>query len=469
MSESSPGIGATASSSTAMPDQAHSNAPRRSRRTNRNPKSNGQRPERYEGKWGHIYDVSRGFNKQGETFQKTTREIAEYIGRDFDEGGEFRTGLVKLDLPQLTEPVPPDNPNENKVGFEMWKFEFARYKKESANRKRNKEKAYDFVLGQCSPAVHNIIEAHEQWNQVNNLSDVIGLLKLIQQAVITKNTSKHEIHAYVDALHNLYAFCQSSNMSHSEYLDKFKALVEIIKQLGGDIGGERQLVRKFIMMEWGTDPDYLDDNDYDTAVETCHERFLAVCLITKADRHRVGNLIIDISNEYTRNPSSPTYPKTVAKAYEMIINYRAKPQQYQDISNEGGLTFLNDGGGQRGGCTSGRGGRSGRGFGGRGRGTRDSASRRDDSDDAQFLLDRVNDLESDFEAYLDTRNTDMILQQSDRKLPSGWIILDSASTVCMFSEPGLLNDIHKVQRALTVRCNAGIITTNLMGYYANIP
>ncbi len=142
----------------------------------------------------------------------------------------------------------------------------------------------------------------------------------------------------------------------------------------------------------------------------------------------------------------------------MISNYWARPQQYQDISNEGGLTFLNDGGGQRGGCTGGQGRRRGHGFGRRGRGTSDSALRRDESDDDQFLLDRVNDLESDVDAYLDTRNTDMILQQSDRRRPSGWIILDSAYTVCMFSEPGLFKDIHKVQRALTART----VTTNLM-------
>ena len=120
------------------------------------------RSERFEGKCdalkGHIYDVARGSNKHHETFQKTTREIAEYIGREFDEGGEFRTGLVNLRLPDLIEPVPPDDPNADKVGFEKWKFEFARYRKDSANRKKNEQKAYALILGQCSPAVRDPIK-----------------------------------------------------------------------------------------------------------------------------------------------------------------------------------------------------------------------------------------------------------------------------------------------------------------------
>ncbi len=317
----------------------------------------------------------------------------------------------------------------------MWKFEFARYKKESANRKRNEEKAY---VGQCSPAVRDIIEAHQQWSEVNNSSDVIGLLKLIQQAVVSKNRNKHEIHAYVDALQIFYAFCQGNNMSHSEYLD-FKDLVEIVRPLGG----ERTMVRKFIMTEWRADPNYLDDNDYNRAVDICRERFLAVCFITKVDRHRVGDLVIDISNEYTRNPSSPSYPKTLTKAYKMIINYKARPQRF-DTSYKGGLTFLSDSGGHCGGRGGGQGSRGGRGYGGRGRGGRDvpSRDREEITDKAQFLLDRVNDLESDVDTYLDITNTEMVLQQSQKKLPTGWIIMDSASTVCMFSEPGLLRNIR---------------------------
>ncbi len=358
MSESSPGIGMPITSNNAAPDPINSGGTR----TGGNPKGNSQHPERYEGKCpalrGHIYDVSRGFNKQGETFQKTTWEIAEHIGHKFDEGREFRTGLVRLNLPRLTEPVPPNDTNENRVGFKMWKFEFARYKKESANWKQNDVKAYALVLNQCSPAVRDIIEAHQQWSKVNNWLDVIGLLKLMQQAVVSKNTKKHKIHAYVDALHTFYAFCQGNNMSHSEYLDRIKDLVEIVKQLGGDIGGERKMVRKFIMTEWGTDPDYLDDDDYDRAVDICHERFIAVCFITKADRHRVGELVIDISNGYTGNPSSPSYPKTLTKSYKMIINYKARLQRY-DTSYEGGLTFLNDSGGHHGSRGGGREGRGG--------------------------------------------------------------------------------------------------------------
>ena len=484
MSESSPGDATPSQSNVnANPDQIYSGVPRRNRRGGRNHKPGGPRLERFEGKCealkGHIYDIARGSLRQGETFQKTTREIAEYIGREFDEGGEFRTGLVRLELPALIEPVPPNRPSQDKVRFEMWKFEFARFKKESANRKRNEQKAYAIVLGQCSPAVRDMIEAHHDWRQVNDTSDVIGLLKLIQQAVVTKNTSKYEVHALVDAFHSFYSFRQGPSMSHSEYLDKFKDLVDVIIQCGSDIGCDKQQVKSYITNEWGADPEYLSEEDYNKAADACRERYLAVCLITKADKNRIGDLLIDVSNEYTRNPSSSTYPKTLTKAYELIINYKTRPHRSSvDTSIEGGLTFLNDGGGGHGNSRgSGRGnkGRGGRGYGGRGlgRGQRSASSHNNHteeiSDEAQFLLDSVNDLESDVEAYINTQIIESVLQQSNNKLPQGWLILDSASTICMFSDKQLLKGIHRVKKPIMVKCNAGITTTNMMGYFADLP
>ena len=159
---------------------------------------------------------------------------------------------------------------------------------------------------------------------INNGSDVIGILRLIQHAVVTKNTSKYEVHSYVDALHTFFAFKQHNNIPHSEYLDKFKDLVEIILQHGGDLGADVARVNRYIKEELNKDIELITEEERRRAVDACQERFLAVCLLVKADKNRMGDLIIDIVNQFTRNPTASSYPKTLSKAYEMIINYRAR-------------------------------------------------------------------------------------------------------------------------------------------------
>jgi hypothetical protein len=96
-----------------------------------------------------------------DTFLKTTREIAEYVGRTFDDAGEFRTGLVEMSLPELIEPAEPSK--EASFGqVEKWKIAIKRHENQVANQKKNTERVYALVLGQCSQALRNRLEAADE-------------------------------------------------------------------------------------------------------------------------------------------------------------------------------------------------------------------------------------------------------------------------------------------------------------------
>ena len=64
-----------------------------------------------------VYDVMSG----KDTFTKMTHEIAEYVGHEFDDTGEFCTaGMVSMRLPTLTELMVPTD--DDSVKFELWKM-----------------------------------------------------------------------------------------------------------------------------------------------------------------------------------------------------------------------------------------------------------------------------------------------------------------------------------------------------------
>jgi hypothetical protein len=180
------------------------------------------RGSRFEGKCedikNSVYDVVSG----KDTFAKTTREIAEYVGREFDDGAEFRTGMVEMRLPPLV--VPPVPAANDAIGFELWKMARQRYEKQSEARRKNSGKAYALVLGQCSQALRNRMEASERWSQVNDASDVMELLKLVQSCMIQRQTRQEPTHSLWEAETQVYCFKQKG-LANNDYYEKFKDLV----------------------------------------------------------------------------------------------------------------------------------------------------------------------------------------------------------------------------------------------------
>ena len=53
--------------------------------------------------------------------------------------------------------------------------------------------------------------------------------------------------------------------------------------------------------------------------------------------------------------------------------------------------------------------------------------------------------------------------------PNRSLFLDSCSSTNLISTPSLLHDIHEVKTTLHVRCNAGVLSTNQIGYLGTYP
>ena len=79
------------------------------------------------------------------------------------------------------------------------------------------------------------MEAHQDWNAINDASNVMELLGLVQACITQQQTRKHPVHMLMDAKAQVYSFCQKGT-SDSEYYDRFKDAVQITDQLGGNFG-----------------------------------------------------------------------------------------------------------------------------------------------------------------------------------------------------------------------------------------
>ena len=143
---------------------------------------------------GSIYDVTAG----KDTFLKTTRKIAEYVGHEYSDPGEYRLAMINLNLPALVEPQLPADV-VNVMAVEIWKMARRTYNKKIEVRDRNEQRIYALTLGQCSQALRNRMEAQQDWTDIDEASNVIGLLTIVQVCMTLRQTRKHEVHSLVDA------------------------------------------------------------------------------------------------------------------------------------------------------------------------------------------------------------------------------------------------------------------------------
>jgi hypothetical protein len=176
---------------------------------------------------GFIYDIGLP-NSNNNMFSKTTKEIAEHVSRTIEGAGDFRLAMFDLTFPTLVPPSTPVNePGTTELSWvdkEQYKLEYSEYVKTKNKRAQVQAKVFPLVLGQCSRAICDRLEASPDWPNINTSSDVLELLKLIQKSMYTKATNRHPTHVFYEADIALGKFHQGEDMSNSDFLEKFKRL-----------------------------------------------------------------------------------------------------------------------------------------------------------------------------------------------------------------------------------------------------
>jgi hypothetical protein len=265
------------------------------RHRNKNRRSANRVEPKFEGKCSEIkssvYDVSSG----KDTFAKITREIAEYVGRKFNDTREFCTGMVEMRLPALTELAPPVDGAP--INFELWKMAQRTFEKQTKARRRNSSHVYALIIGQCSQALRNRMEANERWSCINEDSDVMALLQLVQNCRIQHQTHQKLTHSLLDTEMQVCTFKQRS-LANNQYYEKFKDLVTNAERVGSDFGAHSNRT-KAILEEIATDPDLPTDAEREQARDQAKDQFLAMMFLVNSDRAWYGSLVCDFENEYT--------------------------------------------------------------------------------------------------------------------------------------------------------------------------
>ena len=417
------------------------------------------RTPKFEGKCpdlkGHIYDASD--SRQSDQYMKTTREIAEYVGRTYKYGGDVRLAVETLTIP--TFPVPTDPAaGASRTDIRIWEKLVDEHVKRLSHLTENIKTLYSLVWGQCSDVMRQKIEAHATYAAIYNSGDGLGLLRALKTTAFHFQGQKYIGHSVQEALKRYYNCAQGKFATTQSYMEHFQNTLDVVVHCGGTIAGNPGMEDSIIAERGLTLVDLTAAVRADIKADAV-ARTTAVAFLLGCDRARYGRLIDDLENDFLQGRNH--YPMTLVAAYNLVTNWKQENRFWRtpvadgvafanvekDISN---ITCHK--------CKK------------KGHYANKCPERKAETSETGATLLMAGVAEGDFDdselhfQFLQN-GTDAVTCQigEDGRLPMSWILLDNQSTVDVFYNPDLLTNIREDTKSMSIHCNAGVATTNLIG------
>eukprot|EP00957_Ditylum_brightwellii_P164798 12547554-Ditylum_brightwellii.AAC.2 len=180
------------------------------------------------------------------------QEIARHIGADFEYGDLIAEAIYTLQTPQLDHPEDTGE-NTDCVMEEIFKESIQDYIRETRTLKQNIKKAYKLVWGQVLNPLQEKLRGLPNFDDFNSTCNVILLIRAIKTTIHRFDHCEDQYLAVANAIGQFWNLYQGRDMSNQMFLEKFKAIVVVIEDNGGNIELHPALVALEGMLVEGDD------------------------------------------------------------------------------------------------------------------------------------------------------------------------------------------------------------------------
>lgn len=260
------------------------------------------------------------------------------------------------------------------------------------------------------------------------------------------HTHEHPGVAARKSMYHFYQLMQGKGQSVQQYLETFQNMVEVLDTIGCNV--ETNGLVEMVLKDTNLTLQTANEEQKLAARKTAKQWYLAISFLLGANQQRFGGLIEDLANDYLMGTDN--YPQTLTECFTLLNHWSHDPKNLPNhTGRSSGVAFTNIDGdipqhsfinpGQKSKytgplCTQ--------------------CGRKNHGDDSCIAKTHMEGME--LMTYATTESAIMFTQQAQAPLiPSNWVLLDNQSTVDVFANAELLQDINQSDESLTVHCNAG--------------
>jgi len=289
-----------------------------------------------------TFDV--GHAKSAAKYQQSLEGLALHIQSTYTNGSSIAKSIRDLELVVIDVddyPTAPDGSGPDQRQIHLWQQTVNVQVKEQRVLAENVKKAYALVMGQCSPTLTSKIKGSDKFAAASQDSDVVKLLKIIRGYCCNITDHQQSTVALESAKHRVSTFYQGAEMTTTEYVEYFTALVGVVETFGGSYGREPGLVKAELIEAGVVDEDKPTSAELEAAYATCREQYLACMLLRGADNGRYHQLKDDLSNNMSLGKDN--YPKTMVETTRLLNEYKVPPRAQRVRENQEGVAFVQEG------------------------------------------------------------------------------------------------------------------------------
>jgi len=433
-----------------------------------------------EGLKGLIYDCNTDRAtgmKPADTYVRTTQALSVYMGSTCKNGMDIKSSIDHMR--RSTFALPEDLLGTASDGQKLkHKLQIEAIVKRENTLEENIGKLYSVIMGQCTELIKEKIKQTSGYIVISEAQDGLAALQLIRKISLNFEDFKYLPLATVQVKKQYFGFKQEPGTTILQYHTSFLNMRNAFKNCEACSGIDTGVVNWMIIKVHGIG-ETVDTITYDEllTIQACaEEQEAALIFLYGADKGKYAALWEELENACLGGQNN--FPSTVDAAYTRLVNWtniaRSQPRSFGPAAD--GANFAN-------------------------RGIRNDAKAppRDKShitcfncgemghyaNECKKEVPKVKDVSgeqhvtkgTDFDDSDDedinfifvsnglvAEGVQLVSEQRKKyaSIPTTWVLLDSQSTMDVFCNPRLVQNIHKATHRMNIHCTAGMTSTDLI-------
>jgi hypothetical protein len=395
---------------------------------------------------GHVFECSfeQGDKRQ---YAKTVEALEGYAKKNIKFSEDFAS-LFALEASEPTIEKPLDLPSEHSTTDEMiWREEIKAYVNRLGVLRGNLAAIFAVTVGQCSDAMKAKLKSTKEFEARSKKNDCHWLLKNILSITLQFDQRRNGYLAIMDAHQNFLNCKQAQDETTEEYLENLTLWADTIEYHGGTFVENHRLASAT-----GPDGTLRTEEEQKSAAR---DETLAMALIRGADPTRFGTLIAELSNQFALGRND--YPNNLNAAYSLLVNYRTPTNARTRNAGYGG-------------------GNNNRGPGNQSEESamtfaQSSSTNGELADHSSAVASAVAAPSSNVSINTGTTLVQyavMMAQTEAGGIDPNWILLDSQSTISVFRNKNMLQNIRSSPHVLRAITNGGHQDSDMIGDFPNL-